>query len=228
LSVANIREQLAPDPQRLRRSRKEIEMRSVLMATVVALSSGLMAQSATAAEIYDEITLSQLENVLSKSFNVKRDKESDILFVEGKDNLIGASVGHCGDGPKCETIRYWGVLKKSYSLSQANAFNLGYDYAKIVANSKGQIVIRSEVLAAGGVSDENIRLAAAMLMVREDQANESVVAQMPGSSSTAMLSSPKTRGDASELGAKMYKGPPRMNDAANAMLRAVIQGESQR
>ena len=199
-------------------------MRATLLATVVALSSSLVVHSATAADIYDEISLKQLETVLTKSFNVVKDKESDILFVEGKNNLIGAAVGHCGDGPKCETIRFWGVLKKPYTLSQANAFNLGYDYAKIVANSKAQIVIRAEVLAAGGISDENIRLAAAMLMVREDQANESVVAQGPGTGPSAMMGSSNLKGDASQLGAKMYKGPLRANDAENALLRAAIQG----
>lgn len=198
------------------------------MATVVAFSSGLMAQSAAAADIYDGITLKQLEYVLNKSFNVKRDNGSDFLYVEGKDNLIGAAVGHCGNNGKCEAIRYWGVLKKPYSLSQANAFNLSNDYAKIVVNSKAQIVIRAEVLAVDGVSDENIRQAAAMLMVREDQANESVVAQAPGAAPNVLLGSPISIGDASQLGAKMYKGPSRMNDSVNSMLRSAIQGAQQR
>lgn len=65
-------------------------MRQSLFLIAVFVFGGLLSHWAIAAEVYDTITLDELEAALKGGFDVKRDGE--LLLVQGKENTIGASL----------------------------------------------------------------------------------------------------------------------------------------
>lgn len=150
-------------------------MRKSLLCFAISLFSGSLAGSASAAQVYDQITIDQLQSVLSQSFNVKRDKTNDgndLLFVQGKENMIGVVLTHCGGTATCEGIEFLAIVKANYTLAQVNQFNQQYSYSKMVLNSEGKARLWLEMYTPGGVTGENINANAAILMVRQDKAEE--------------------------------------------------------
>lgn len=155
----------------------------------VFLAAALAAQPAAAATVYDEITLDQLQQALSKSFDVKRAKSNsgkELLLVQGRENLIGVTVTHCGNDVTCEGVEFWAIVDRKHSAAQMNDFNLTYSYSKMVSASDGDIALRLEMYTAGGVTDENLSSNAAILMVRQDKANESNSVGLPANPQAAL------------------------------------------
>ena len=146
----------------------------------------LVLQPAAAQEVYDGVTITELEAALNDGFNVSSDKLADgstILFAQGKNHLIGAVLTHCGDSTRCEGVTYFGVVEKKLSATFINDFNRKYDYVKIVTSTDGNAGITLELLAAGGVTRTNLTNNAAMLMLRMTQLDEIL-------NSTASLNTP--------------------------------------
>lgn len=148
-------------------------MHAALTASLIGAS--LFSVPAAAQEVYDGVTITELEAALSDGFSVSKDKLSDgstILFAQGKNHLIGAALTHCGDSTRCEGVTYFGVVEKKLSANFINDFNRKYDYVKLATSTTGDAGISLELLAAGGVTRTNLTNNAAMLMLRMTQLNE--------------------------------------------------------
>jgi hypothetical protein len=143
--------------------------------TASLIGASLFSGPAVAQEVYDGVTIGELEAALSDGFSVSSDSLSDgskILFAQGKNHLIGAVLTHCGDSTRCEGVTYFSVIEKKLSADFINDFNRKYDYVKITTSTKGQHGINLELLAAGGVTRTNLTNNAAMLMLRMTQLSE--------------------------------------------------------
>ena len=197
-------------------------MRARFLMSCVVIAGAMAAQGASAADVYDEVTLSQLEQVLSEKFTVTRDKGdgNPLLLVEGRHNLVGVSATHCGTSPTCEGFDVWGVLSIKYSLSQANEFNRTHDYAKILVSATDKPSIWQQTMTVGGVTAANIQNVVAILMLREDQANQSNVASAMTPAQTESMGSSIENGN-QMLSTRSYVGKSRVSfEGRNAIVEA--------
>lgn len=203
-------------------------MRAALFSSVLVSASLLGAHPSGAAEVFDEITLGQLETVLGKSFKVtRRNTDTGVfLLVEGKDNIIGAEARNCGKDKKCEGVEFWAALDRKFSVSQANQYNKTYGYAKVLVMSDGSASVWTQHLTLGGITADNIRYAAAMTMLREDDAENQTVAQVPASSGVVNLSSPIPGDVATLLHREAFDGTQAADFEARAAALEVLRNSN--
>jgi len=189
------------------------------------LASSMLAQTATAATVYDGITFAQLSTVLSDggSFTTQADKieDIDLLYVQGKNHTIAVQLVHCDTAGKCEGVRYFTVLEQKVSESFANKFDWDHDYSKLTFSPKGAAILSQEFLIVGGVTDEAIRVNAASLMYRITQFNEAI-AKTSFNAPAGGQRQNATASRADEVFAGVTSAPPKLQ-VDSRLARAILE-----
>jgi len=138
----------------------------------------LISQPVKAEGVHDGVTFAELTAALSAAkLTVTTDKVEgrDILYAQGKNHTIGAFLVHCGDSTRCEGVKYLAVLSEKLSTTYANSFNRRRNYSKIILDDQGTAVISVELLAVGGVADENLVQNSLGLMYRMTQLKQEMI-----------------------------------------------------
>lgn len=202
-------------------------MRAAFLSSCFVAAALFGAQPSGAADVYSEISLAQLEAVLGKSFSVKRETTDTgtFLLVEGSENIIGADVRNCGKNNKCEGVEFWAAVSRKYTHAQANEFNRSYGYAKILVMRDGKSSVWTQHLTLGGITADNIRYAAAMTMLREDDAEKQTIAEAPVNPGNVSQLSATQPDLTALLHQEAYDGTRSADHAAKASELAALRNE---
>lgn len=164
---------------------------SLLVASLFGVC--LAMQPAAAADVFNGVTITELEAALATGLDVKSATTKDgdkLIFAKGRSQLIAAQLVHCGGEGRCEGVRYFAIVDKKLSAAEINAFNEAHNYSKVVISSAtGRTIMNVEQLTVGGVTSENLLYNALALMRRMGEIGEGeVTAALPKVSNTAELS----------------------------------------